>query len=241
MQKLPEEQIQSLCLKIESHVDEINKLCAQFADELGGLETEKIEAQTRIAELEQEARDNGNLINNALNAKNAALEKNESLEMRLKDLREKYNNGFENWEALRKENAALKAQLESDYIEAFVTPITELAIPDWIAPGKWVEFSGNRQTKIKSVTAEYVYYENGEYNGIEYVKSYSKPFTPPPCPQLPNGFDGKIHHPAIKFAGVTSSVHGWIAMMEASPDNWGNQEERLAVLIAYRDHIEKWG
>ena len=119
--------------------------------------------------------------------------------------------------------------------------LAESAVPVWIAPGKWVEFSGNRQTKIKSVTAEYVYYENGEYNGIEYVKSYSKPFTPPPCPQLPNGFDGKIHHPAIKFAGVTSSVHGWIAMMEASPDNWGNQEERLAVLIAYRDHIEKWG
>lgn len=128
--------------------------------------------------------------------------------------------------------------------------LAESAVPVWIAPGKWVENhyadGDTYHALISKVELDKIRYSkvNGKlsdsWDTLEQVKK-GKPFTPPPCPQLPNGFDGKIHHPAIKFAGVTSSVHGWIAMMEASPDNWGNQEERLAVLIAYRDHIEKWG
>lgn len=114
------------------------------------------------------------------------------------------------------------------------------SVPDWIAPGKWIVFDGkDRHTKIKSVSPEYVYYTNGEYNSIEYVKRYAKPFAPPPCPELPYRFS-ETYKGKITFGNVHLPLESWIAAAKLT-DKADLINISLPQLEAIRDWREKWG
>lgn len=104
--------------------------------------------------------------------------------------------------------------------------LTQPEIPDWIKKGKWVKIAGMLDPlKIKSITDEYVYYTNWVYNTIEYVTKYGKPFTPPPCPELP-----KCCHYISLYGGA---VHLLADVFE--------MESEMDAIKEYRDWKIKWG
>ena len=72
------------------------------------------------------------------------------------------------------------------------------SVPSWIAPGKWVENTVNNCVlKVKSIDDEWITFfpHQGESANrvapICYVSNY-KPFTPPPCPELPKGWSMRL-------------------------------------------------
>jgi hypothetical protein len=135
---------------------------------------------------------------------------------------------FVKYAELQKRIAELEEELKS------LKP--EPSVPEWIAPGKWVECDGkNRQ--IKQVTTEYVYYKNREYNSIEYVKNYAKPFTPPPMPELPEGFTIPLSFPILTYKGVTNTLDAWIPFAESAA--W--KKSIINQLKDLCDWREKWG
>ena len=101
---------------------------------------------------------------------------------------------FEKYADLRTRIAELEEELKA------LKP--EPSIPDWIAPGKWVEM-GTYRALIKKIDGDIVQYtktiwlnsamsEGITYGGTDKLSDViliAKHFTTPPCPELPYPFE----------------------------------------------------
>jgi hypothetical protein len=116
--------------------------------------------------------------------------------------------------------------------------LAEPEIPDWIARGKWVECELNpKYRKIKSISNGHVYWEQGSYNFLDYVVKTAKPFTPPPCPELPCAGLKPIFDLLKDENGSAHTPQGWLAM--AQTEKWGDKS--IIELQNYADWHDKWG
>jgi len=177
---------------------------------------------------------------------------------------------IECYSELRKRVAELEAMLAdgSEQIKKMqehpvpgVNQTMQPSIPDWIAPGKWVT-DGNECRRISCIHDKLICCDRFVKNDkrqkdtisskthISSFLPYFKPFTPPPCPELPKDFRWSKKRPSetedwLVCEGIRMPLAAWIAAAQAHPvlaeDEYYSLVDSLPILTAIRDWREKWG
>jgi hypothetical protein len=155
---------------------------------------------------------------------------------------------FKKYGELKKRIAELEEELKA------LKP--EPSIPDWIAPGKWVDLT-SAYALVDRIENGVIHYKKTvwinlkdpdtiTYEGrdaLHVIIKHAKPFTPPPCPELPYPFEWSSYGDWINRKSTRMPLEAWIAAAQAhkKDDTLCDVRDSLPQFIAIRDHIEKWG